>query len=147
QNQRHASAQTLGENGRKAFLAQLDAMLGGEVRAEGVVQAKPLNDAKAAFRKIDFREFYQKAGGIDDSSLNAFSDLERRIEECAAPEGLVGLDRWFGQRQLSIPMANRLSEQASNQSLCLVLIDEKPSDHNLNVSVHAFRVARYYCPS
>lgn len=147
QNQRHASAQTLGENGRKAFLAQLDAMLGGEIKPEGQVQAKPLWDQSSNFQKVDFKGFYQKAGGIDDAGLMSFSDLERRTEECGRPGGVISLDNWYGQRELSIPLAKRLETTAARQSLCLVLIDEKPEDYNLNISVLAFRIARYYCPS
>lgn len=147
QNQRHASAQTLGENGRKAFLAQIDAMLGGEVRSEGVVQVKPLWKPSAAFKSVSFKNFYQKASGIDDAALAAFSDLERRAQECERTGGVSGLDSWFGQRELPIPIAKELEVLASQQSLCLTLIDASPETYNLNISILAFRIARYYCPS
>lgn len=147
QNQRHASAQRLGENGRKAFLAQVDALLGGEVRLDGQVQAKPLWDQSAAFRKVPFRSFYQKAGGIDDKGLSTFADLDRRKKECEHPNGLVSLDLWYGQRDMPISLAKRLEARASRQSLCLVLIDETPENYDLYISVLAFRIARYYCPS
>src|SRR5690554_4053881 len=147
QSQRQTNAQKMGENGRKTFLAQVDSLLGGEIKRKGLVRAKPLWGPGADFITVDFRSFYQSASGIDDQSLDEFSELERRDQECSRPEGIVSLDSWYGGRDISAPLAKLLEIQASQQSLCLVLIDETPEHHSLNISIHAFRVARYYCPS
>ncbi|KEF31683.1 O-antigen biosynthesis protein [Marinobacter nitratireducens] len=146
QSQRQGSAEVLGTTGREVLLSQFDAILGGEMGEAGTVRARPLFQSGGAYTRVPLRKVFQDAGTITDQALSQFSSLDRRREAIAGGRA-EALNNWFGQRQLPAPLAKELGEKGSGERLCLVIVDEQPDRFGLNLSIAAFRVARYYCPS